>query len=86
MINNIDMTQEYVFIETIKALRDGLYADLNEMVKEGNIIIKETNNVEDKLIKPYEFIEKLSKNKYKTFEGVQKAAKKVLTNYYKFNK
>lgn len=77
------MTQEYVFIETIKALRDGLYADLKEMVSEAKIIVNETTNFDDNLSKPYEFIEKLSKNKYKSFETVQKEAKRILTNYNK---
>ena len=80
------MTQEYVITETIKALRDGLYADLKEMVSEAKIIVGETNKLEDELIKPYEFIEKLSKNHYKTFEGVQRTAKKVLSDYYKTHK
>jgi hypothetical protein len=79
------MTQEYVFIETIKAFKDGLYADLNEMVSEANIIVKETKNdrIEKELVKPYEFIENISKQKYKSFESIQQNAKKVLSNYFK---
>lgn len=79
------MTQKYVIIETIKAFKNGLFQDLNEMVNEANIVTNEMDNTEinSDLDKPYKFIKKLSKKQYKSFESVQKNAKKVLNEFYK---
>lgn len=77
------MTQKYILLETTKALKEGLFNDLKEMVKEAQLVIKDFQNTEvtSDLKESLNFMKRLSQNKYKSFQSVQKAAKKVLNNY-----
>ncbi len=77
------MTQKYILLETTKALKEGLFNNLNEMVKEAQLVIKDFQNTEvtSDLKESLNFMKRLSQNKYKSFQSVQKAAKKVLNNY-----
>lgn len=83
------MTTEHYLIGTIKCIQQGLYENVNQMISEANILINQIKykalppKVQEKLVNPYEFIEKLSKGHYKTFNGVKQQANRVLKEYYK---
>lgn len=79
------MTQKHILLETIKAFKQGLFNNHKEMVHEANLVMEDFKDVEttEDLKEALDFMKKISKGKYRTFESIQKNSKKVLNNYHK---